>query len=137
MVYIIFRYEIDPQQKVCLSLPLLCADTPSPEALSLEIRSLPRFLQLLLLLLCYDGLSPEEAGALLELSPASMRTGLARALDLLRSRTERWVDRDDVQNALAYAIEHETFPAEQIRRVRTRLEHSIIDSSCTYEDETI
>ena len=118
-------------------MPLGKIEPISPLTLSREIRSLPRFLQLLLLLLCYDGLSTPEAAEFLELSPASVKTGLAHALDLLRRKTERWLDCDDVQNALVYAIEHETFPAEQLRRVRTKLERSLFDSPCISEEETI
>ena len=94
-------------------------------------------MQLLLLLLCYDGLSAEEAAELLELTSASVQAGLAYALDLLRRQTERWVDRDDVQNAFAYAIEHESFPEEQIRRVRAKAERTIAERSGAAQEDRL
>ena len=117
-------------------LPLGKLESVSPETLARAIRSLPRFLQLLLLLLCYDGLSAEEAAELLELTSASVQAGLTYALDLLRRQTAHWVDRGDVQNAFAYAIEHERFPEEQVRRVRARTEQAIAElSGADWEDQ--
>lgn len=136
MIFIYLCFEIDPQQKVRLFLPLSCTEALSPEKLSCAIRSLPRFLQVLLLLLCYDGLSAEEAAELLELTSASVQARLAYALDLLRRQAAHWVDRGDVQNAFAYAIEHKRFPEEQIRRVRARTEQAIAElSGAEWEDQ--
>lgn len=123
---------------VCrIILPPGKLDPASTRILAQAIRSLPRFLQLLLLLLCYDELPAEAAAELLALSPASVETGLAHALDCLHRKTARKVGCDDVQSALAYAIEHESFPEEQIRRVRASLERSFFDSPCTDEEEKI
>lgn len=137
MIYIYLHFEVDPQQKVWLFLPLSSTEAPTSEELSRAIRSLPRFLQLLLLLLCYDGLSSAEASELLDLSPDSVRTGLTYALDLLRNKTERWVDRDDVQNAFAFAIEHGSFPEEQVRRVCAKAEQTITELSDAVREDKI
>ena len=92
-----------------------------------EIKKLPGLVQLLLLLRYYDNMTNEETATLLQIPQEAICDSLSRAIHFLRRRLDAPIHKQDVRDALQFAIEQENYPADRIRRLRSDLEKRLMN----------
>ena len=118
--------ERTTQSKIYVFMLLGCRKTVPMERIAEEIKKLPGRVQLLLLLRYYDNMTDDETATLLQVPQDAVCDSLSRALRFLERRLDAPIHKQDVRDALQFAIEQENYPVERIRRLRSDLEKRLL-----------
>ena len=119
--------ERNTKSKIFVFMPLGQLKTVPVEMIAEEIKKLPGLVQLLLLMRYYDNMTNEETATLLQIPQEAICDSLSRAIHFLRRRLDAPIHKQDVRDALQFAIEQENYPADRIRRLRSDLEKRLMN----------